>query len=121
MPISSDLGGKNYTLGRGRVFIDRFAANAVVSALTKGDGERYLGNTPEFTMTSESEDLEHFDSDSGVRVKDGAVQLTLNRSGAFTCDNISAENIALYFLSHSLATTSALRTSPFTSWVRTAL
>jgi hypothetical protein len=105
MPITSDLGGKNYTLGRGRVFIDRFAANAVVTALTKGDGERYLGNTPEFTMTSESEDLEHFDSDSGVRVKDGAVQLTLNRSGAFTCDNISAENIALYFLGENSTVT----------------
>lgn len=105
MPIVADLGGKNYTLGRGRVFFDRFAANAVVSALTAGDGERYLGNTPEFSTTSESEDLEHFDSDSGVRVKDGAVQLTLNRSGSFTCDNISAENVALYFLGESSTVT----------------
>lgn len=105
MPISSDLGGKNYTLGRGRVFFDRFAANAVVTALTRGNGERYLGNTPEFSMTSESEDLEHYDSDSGVRVKDGAVQLTLNRSGSFTCDNISAENIALYFLGNTSTVT----------------
>ena len=98
MPVTADLGGKNYTLGRGRVFFDRFPANSVVSALTKGSGERYLGNTPEFSMTSESEDLEHYDSDSGVRVKDSAVQLSLNRSGSFTCDNISAENLALYFL-----------------------
>lgn len=98
MPITADLGGKNYTLGRGRVFFDRFPANTVVTATTRGTGERYLGNTPEFSTTSESEDLEHYDSDSGVRVKDGSVQLTLNRTGSFTCDNINAENVALYFL-----------------------
>mgnify|MGYP000950039941 CR=1 FL=1 len=98
MPLTADLGGKNYTLGRGRVFFDRFAPNAVVNALTRGDGERYLGNTPEFSTTSESEDLEHFDSDAGIRTKDDSVQLTLDRSGTFTCDNIDPENIALYFL-----------------------
>ena len=107
MPISADLGGKNYALGRGRVYFDRFPANTVVTALTKGLGERYLGNTPEFSMTSESEDLEHFDSDSGVRVKDGSVQLTLNRSGSFTCDNISSDNIALYFLGDASTVTAA--------------
>ena len=98
MPLTADLGGKNYTLGRGRVFFDRFPPNVVVGALTRGDGERYLGNTPEFSTTSESEDLEHFDSDSGIRTKDDSVQLTLDRSGAFACDNIDRENIALYFL-----------------------
>lgn len=98
MALTADLGGKKYTLGRGRVFFDRFPSNAVVNALTRGDGERYLGNTPEFSTTSESEDLEHFDSDSGVRVKDDSVQLTQSRSGSFTCDNIDPENVALYFL-----------------------
>lgn len=98
MPITADLGGKNYTLGRGRIFFDRFADNAVITATTRGSGERYLGNTPEFTMTSESEDLEHYSSDAGVKVKDDSVQLQLNRSAGFTCDNIDGENVALYFL-----------------------
>lgn len=111
MALTADLGGKNYTLGRGRVFFDRFPANAVVSALTRGDGERYLGNTPEFSTTSESEDLEHFDSDAGVRTKDDSVQLTLNRSGSFTCDNIEAENIALYFLGDASTVTQASATA----------
>lgn len=111
MPITADLGGKNYTLGRGRVFFDRFAANAVVTALTRGDGERYLGNTPEFSTSSESEDLEHFDSDAGVRVKDDSVQLTLDRNGAFTCDNIDKENIALYFLGDASTLTQASATA----------
>lgn len=98
MPITSDLGGKNYTLGRGRVFFDRFPSNDAVTASTRGTGERYLGNTPEFSTTSESENLDHFDSDSGVRVKDASVQLSLNRTGSFTCDNVDSENVALFFL-----------------------
>jgi len=98
MPITADLGGKNYTFGRGKVFFDRFVANAVVGALTRGEGERYLGNTPEFNNASESENLDHFDSDAGVRVKDDSVQLSFEQTANFTCDNISSENIALYFL-----------------------
>lgn len=110
MPITADLGGKNYTLGRGRVFFDRFPNNVVITALTRGNGERYLGNTPEFSTTSESEDLEHYDSDSGVRVKDDAVQLTLNRSASFACDNIDSENLALFFLGDASSFTQASAT-----------
>lgn len=107
MPITQDLGGKNYTLGRGRVFFDRFPANTVVTALTRGTGERYFGNTTELTTTSESENLDHYDSDGGVKVKDGAVQLTMNRSGAFKCDNIDSENMALYFVGEASVVTQA--------------
>lgn len=111
MPITSDLGGKNYTLGRGRVFFDRFPQNAVVTALTRGDGERYLGNTPEFSTSSESEDLEHFSSEGGVRVKDDSVQLTLNRSATFTCDHIDSENVAMYFLGEASTVTQSAATA----------
>lgn len=110
MALTADLGGKKYTLGRGRVFFDRFPSNATVTALTRGDGERYLGNTPEFSTTSESEDLEHFDSDSGVRTKDDSVQLTQSRSGAMTCDNIDSDNVALYFLGTASTLTQASAT-----------
>ena len=54
MTITADLGGKNYTLGRGRVFFDRYPAAVAILADTKGEGERYFGNTPEFSTTSES-------------------------------------------------------------------
>lgn len=110
MPLTADLGGKKYTLGRGRVFFDRFPPNAVISALTRGDGERYLGNTPEFSTTSESEDLEHFDSDAGVRVKDDSVQLTQSRSGSMTCDNIDGDNVALFFSGSASTLTQAAAT-----------
>lgn len=101
MPITSDLGGKNYVLGRGRVFIDRYALATVAAGITAasvGTGERYIGNTPEFSTTSQGEDLDHFDSDAGIRVKDASVQLQLDRSGSFTCDNIDKHNLAMLLL-----------------------
>lgn len=102
MPITSDLGGKNYTLGRGRLFFDRFTPAQVAAgivAATRGEGERYIGNTPELTMSSAGEVLDHFDSDAGIRTKDDSVDLQLDRTGSFRTDNMSAQNLALYFLS----------------------
>lgn len=110
MPLTADLGGKNYTLGRGRVLFDRFDKNAVITAATRGDGERYLGNTPSFSTTSASENLEHYDSDSGVKTKDDSVQLSLNRTGKFECDNVDAENVALFFLGDADTLTQAAAT-----------
>lgn len=83
----------NYVLGRGKVFFDPYAPNT-----TNTTGERYLGNTPEFTLSLESEKLDHFNADEGVREKDSSVLLELNRSASFTCDNISPENVAMFVL-----------------------
>lgn len=84
---------KNYVLGRGKVYFDPHAEGT-----TTGTGERYLGNTTEFNLSIESETLDHFDSDEGVRSKDKSVILELNRSGSLTTDNISEENVALFVL-----------------------
>lgn len=87
------MANKQYTLGRGRIYFDSFAAG------TKNKtGERYFGNTPSFSLTMESETLDHFDSDGGIRVKDDSVLLELNRTGSFTTDNIDVENVALFLL-----------------------
>lgn len=101
MPITSDLGGKNYTLGRGRLYFDRFSAaqiSAGITASTMGEGERFFGNVPEVSMTSSEENLEHFQSTGGIRVKDDSVTLQLDRTGSFTTDNIDIANLALLFL-----------------------
>jgi len=111
MPLTSDLGGKNYILGRGRVFFDRFASNVSVTAATRGEGERYLGNTPELSTNSSTENLDHYDSDGGVKSKDGSVQLSLDRSGAFTCDNITSENLALFFQGNASTLTQTAQTA----------
>jgi hypothetical protein len=77
---------KNYTLGRGKLYFD------------DGTGQRYIGNTPEISLSSEQESLEHFDSDNGVKQKDASVLLSLARSGSFTTDHISPDNLAMFFL-----------------------
>lgn len=84
---------KNYVLGRGKLYFDPFAPGTKTKT-----GERYIGNTTEFNMTIESESLDHFDSDQGVRTKDDSVILELTRTASLTTDNISEENAALFVL-----------------------
>ena len=87
----------NYTLGRGELWFDRFADQVSLTA----SGERYFGNTPEFNATIESENLEHYNSDRGVREKDESIVLQTNRTASFTTDNVSPENLALFFFGTS--------------------
>src|SRR5688572_7943960 len=89
---------QNYTLGRAEVFFDRFAAGTL-----NRTGRRYFGNTPAVSITNEVETLDHFSSDRGTREKDASVVLQTNRSGQLTVDDISAENLALYFFGTTLA------------------
>lgn len=91
--MSSTSDKKNYVLGRGKLYFDPFAPG------TKNKtGERYFGNTTEFNLNVESEALDHFNSDEGVRTKDDSVILELTRTGALTTDNINEENAALFVL-----------------------
>jgi len=84
---------KNYTLGRGKLYFDKFAAiNTEIAT-----GERYLGNTPAITMTTAYQNLDHYSSDEGVRIRDDSVQLQVDRAGTFQCDNINMENLAMMF------------------------
>lgn len=87
------MGSENYTLGRGELRFDKFAPGT-----RNKTGERYLGNTPELNLTTESENLEHFNSDRGIRIKDKSIVLEKNDSGSFIADEISDDNVALWFL-----------------------
>lgn len=95
----------NYTLGRGELY---FARRDPTTGLLKG--ERYLGNTPEFNLTFESEDLEHFSSDRGIKELDKSVILQITRSGSLITDNINPENVALFFFGSTDALTVAQTT-----------
>jgi hypothetical protein len=99
-----------YTIGRGKLYFDRFVAGTKTKT-----GERYLGNTPEINSNTESDILEHFDSDAGIRSRDDQVTLEIKRTLSFTCDNIDDDNLALFFLAdkstHSQASASAQDTS----------
>lgn len=95
----------NYTLGRGEIHFAQFKTGTQVPG-----GERYFGNTPELSYTAEQENLDHYSSDRGVRVKDQSVLLQLDYSGAMTTDHISPENLAIFFLGESMVTTIAAAT-----------
>lgn len=81
----------NYTLGRGKVYFAQFTTGQVPGPF------RYIGNTPEFNLTIESETLDHFSSDEGIREKDDSVALEVTRTGSLICDDINPENVALFF------------------------
>lgn len=97
---------KNYTLGKGRVYFDAYAQGTKTL-----QGERYFGDTMEFNVTSESEALDHYDNDAGIRVKDASVLLELARSGALITENIAPENLALFFLGSAGELTQAATTA----------
>jgi hypothetical protein len=94
------MASQNYTLGRGRVYFDQYASGTFNTT-----GERYIGNTPEFALSVESEDLTHYSADEGLRVKDDSVVLEVNYAGTFITDEISSENLAFFFLGSAAAVT----------------
>lgn len=103
----------NLTLGRGELWFAAYKPGTTIPG-----GERYIGNSPEFNLTIENENLDHFNSDHGVNEKDDSIVLSTNRTGSFTSDNIGMENLALFFLGEAktVTTTGATgATSTFTA------
>jgi hypothetical protein len=96
----------NYTLGRGKVHFSRFKTGTTIPA-----GFFYIGNTPEFSLTIESEALDHYSSDEGIREKDDSVPLEVNRTGSMTTDNIDPKNVALFFFGDDSTVTQTLVSS----------
>lgn len=96
----------NYTLGRGEVWFSRY-----LTGTTTVEGFRYIGNTPELNLTIESETLDHYSSDAGIREKDDSVPLEVNRSGSLTTDNINPENVALFFFGSNATVTTGAATA----------
>ena len=90
----------NYTLGKGEVHFGQFVSGTQVPR-----GERFFGDVRALSVTAEQENLDHFSSTRGIRTKDASVVLQLDYSGSFETENISAENLALFFLGESLTTT----------------
>lgn len=90
----------NYTLGRGRLYFDRFAPGTKTPT-----GERYIGNTPELSSSTSVSNLDHYSSDQGLKVKDESIMLSNDLSISFKTDDISPENLALLFLGEVLNAT----------------
>jgi len=97
---------KQYVLGRGKVYFANFIPGTFVP-----DGFRYIGNTPEFSLNIESEELDHYDSDAGIREKDDSVALEVNRTGSLITDNIDPANVALFFFGEATVLTQSIVSS----------
>jgi hypothetical protein len=85
-------GNKDYLVGRGRLFFDRF-----LDGTTTSTGEMYFGNTPGLSAAQAITNLDHFDADQGLRVKDFTIELENTANLTFTVDDMAIENISLWW------------------------
>lgn len=83
----------NYVIGSGKVYFDKFLPGTKTPT-----GERYFGNTPELSESQSAETLDHYDADGPAKQKDDSVDLSRDASLSIVCDNISADNLALWWL-----------------------
>lgn len=81
------------TIGRGKVYLALMA-----DPNTPSDDFRYIGNTTSFKFNSEPTTLDHFSSDSAVKLKDKSVLLGVDYSLEMVTDNIDSDNVAMFFL-----------------------
>lgn len=100
-------------LGKGRLYFERFLLN---TKRRSGEGFGYFGNTPELTVTTEEEKLEHFSSEGGLNVKDASVTISSTRSGGFTTDHMSPENLVLWYRGSKKALTQAASVANVDTW-----
>jgi len=82
----------NLTIGKGRLFFDQFEQNTLA-----GKGFRFLGNVPEINVSQDVEQMEHFSSTGGIRRKDRSVTTQRDMTLNFTTDNMSLENLAMWY------------------------
>jgi hypothetical protein len=107
--IVNDFNG-GLTLGRGQIMV---ATLNSARRLPKNAPFEFLGNCPEFNLTVETEDLEHFKSTRGVSEKDASITLRTNRTSTVVCDDIKNQNLARYLFGsiQTIVTTPATETA----------
>jgi len=82
-------------LGAGRLYFSLYDSDTQTF-----EPKRYMGNTPGFTISIETETLEFVDSDNQVAVKEDEITTRLDRNASITCNNVSDENLALFLVAN---------------------
>lgn len=77
---------------RGELYFDRFAAGTLV-----GEGELYLGNTPGFKVSRSFDETKRYTSYGGQVIERDAIVTQEKNTASIETDNISMENVALWF------------------------
>lgn len=78
-----------YLYGKGKIAVCERDGNGGVSE------SMYLGNCPELKISSSSEKITHFESESGRNVQDREITKTVSIEFSITFENISRRNLAL--------------------------
>ena len=86
---------ENYTLGKGKMYFNRKISTGVY------EGERALGNAPEFNFSMSIDKLDHYSSMAGIRAKDASVVTEITAQVSFTLDEITSDNLELLFFGSS--------------------
>lgn len=79
-------------LGRGELYFDRYLPGTM-----QGEGEMYLGNTPGFTISRSTDEVKRLRSYGGKLVATNSIVTQDKITAQITTDNISSENLALWF------------------------
>jgi hypothetical protein len=89
---SADLesGNKYLTLGNGELWFDPFLPGTT----TPSGGEEYIGHSTAFGLGVATTKIEHMGSDRGTKKRNRSVVTSVTRSGSFTTDIISPQNMA---------------------------
>jgi hypothetical protein len=91
MPTSSNI--NNYFVGKGVLYFTK-----------SGDQERELGNAPSVRFSPNTERLDHFSSQSGIRSKDRSILLEKVLTCTITLDEITPDNLAMFFFGDDATT-----------------
>lgn len=79
-------------IGRGELYFDRF-----IPGTKEGEGELYFGNTPGFSLSRTVEEITRFTSYGGQQIEVNGLVTREVHSADITTDNISMQNMALWF------------------------
>lgn len=93
MPGINPTGTANtndYNLGRGKVYFASLDANGLPT------GYRFLGNSPQFNISTSVETLEHFSSQAGLRTLDKKVVVQQTVNFNFQLDELNFDNLAMF-------------------------
>ncbi|MCZ2418674.1 MAG: hypothetical protein LC123_02365 [Burkholderiales bacterium] len=93
----------DYVIGRGKAYISEI--NTTTGKPT--GGWRDIGNVTAFTVTRESEEIEHFSSREGTKTLDKSVVLQTSATLGFTVDELNAENVAAWLSGEKASYTNA--------------
>lgn len=83
---------EDYTLGRGIVYLSELDAN-----LRPTGGWRDVGNSPDFTTTTNADTLDHYSSRHGLKILDRQATINQTIGLTFSFDEVNHENLALFF------------------------